>query len=241
MQPITGWLSLVGAAATNAATVGGTALRDDLDRRRARSFAPVLAIGVRISRLPSGGANGTPGGILAFETRTLGAVDSLAVEQGASAPDGDTLRVVLLIDAPRAESVELMGDATEWITTRMQRTTNGRWRAELKLAPGMHRITVRADGGAFTQPRLRQCQRERQRAVAVTGVHQQRMAALRRQCPRQRLGQPGQRQLAVVAHHQGAHHARPIKAASSCCQTCSRAGSAFSRTNRCGSDWQRCS
>ena len=152
VQPITGWLSLVGAAATNAATVGGTALRDDLDRRRARSFAPVLAIGVRISRLPSGGANGTPGGILAFETRTLGAVDSLAVEQGASAPDGDTLRVVLLIDAPRAESVELMGDATEWTTTRMQRLTNGRWRAELKLAPGMHRITVRADGGAWIAP-----------------------------------------------------------------------------------------
>ena len=152
VQPITGWLSLVGAAATNAATVGGTALRDDLDSRRARSFAPVLAIGVRIARLPFHGTDGTPGGILAFETRTLGAVDSLAVEQGVSAPDGDTLRVVLLIDAPRAESVELMGDATEWIITRMQRTTNGRWRAELKLAPGMHRITVRADGGAWIAP-----------------------------------------------------------------------------------------
>lgn len=152
VQPITGWLSLVGAAATNAATVGGTALRDDLDSRRARSFAPVLAIGVRIARLPFRGTDGTPGGILAFETRTLGAVDSLAVEQGVSAPDGDTLRVVLLIDAPRAESVELMGDATEWAITRMQRSTNGRWRAELKLAPGMHRITVRADGGAWIAP-----------------------------------------------------------------------------------------
>ncbi len=152
VQPITAWLSLVGAAATNAATVGGTALRDDLDNRRARSFAPVLAIGVRIARLPFRGTDGTPGGILAFETRTLGAVDSLAVEQGVSAPDGDTLRVVLLIDAPRAESVELMGDATEWMVTQMQRATNGRWRAELKLAPGMHRITVRADGGAWIAP-----------------------------------------------------------------------------------------
>ncbi|WP_411281302.1 glycogen-binding domain-containing protein [Gemmatimonas sp.] len=152
VQPITAWLSLVGAAATNAATVGGTALRDDLDNQRARSFAPVLAIGVRIARLPFRGTDGTPGGILAFETRTLGAVDSLAVEQGISAPDGDTLRVVLLIDAPRAESVELMGDATEWMVTQMQRGTNGRWRAELKLAPGMHRITVRADRGAWISP-----------------------------------------------------------------------------------------
>ena len=152
VQPITAWLSLVGAAATNAATVGGTALRDDLDNRRARSFAPVLAIGVRFARLPFRGTDGTPGGILAFETRMLGAVDSLAVEQGVSAPDGDTLRVVLLIDAPRAESVELMGDATEWIVTQMQRVTSGRWRAELKLAPGMHRITVRADRGAWIAP-----------------------------------------------------------------------------------------
>jgi len=152
VHPVTAWLSLVGAAATNAATVGGTALRNDLEKDRARSFAPVLAIGVRFARLPFRGTDGTPGGILAFETRTLGAVDSLAVEQGVSAPDGDTLRVVLLIDAPRAESVELMGDATEWMVTRMQRTTNGRWRAELKLSPGMHRITVRADGGAWIAP-----------------------------------------------------------------------------------------
>ena len=152
VQPVTAWLSLVGAAATNAATVGGTALRDDLDHQRMRRFAPVLAIGVRIARLPSRGTDGTPGGILAFETRTLGSVDSLAVAQGVSAPDGDTLRVVLLIDAPRAESVELMGDATEWMVTQMQRAANGRWRAELKLAPGMHRITVRADGGAWIAP-----------------------------------------------------------------------------------------
>ena len=75
VQPVTAWLSLVGAAATNAATVGGTALRDDLDHHRARSFAPVLAIGVRIARLPSRGTDGVPGGILAFETRTLGSVD----------------------------------------------------------------------------------------------------------------------------------------------------------------------
>ena len=156
VQPVTAWLSLVGAAATNAATVGGTvggtALRDDVDQPRTSRFAPVVAIGVRIARLPYRGTDGTPGGILAFETRTLGSVDSMAVELGVSAPDGDTLRVVLLIDAPRAESVELMGDATEWMVTQMQRTTNGRWRAELNPAPGLHRNTVRADGGAWIAP-----------------------------------------------------------------------------------------
>ena len=60
--------------------------------------------------------------------------------------------MVLLIDAPRAESVELMGDATQWTVTQMTRNKHGKWRAELKLAPGMHRVTVRADGGRWIAP-----------------------------------------------------------------------------------------
>ena len=155
LQPVTGWLSLVGAAATNSATVGGAMLRDELRNRSA--FSPMVALGVRISRLPWRDNDGTPAGILAFETRTLGVVDSASIETGT--PDGapsttvrDTLRVVLLIDAPKAESVELMGDATQWSITPMRRLPNGRWRAELKLSPGMHRITVRADGGQWIAP-----------------------------------------------------------------------------------------
>jgi len=158
VQPVTGWLSLVGAAATNAATVGGGSMLSDQVRDRTRSaFSPVVALGVRISRLPWRDSDGTPAGILAFETRTLGAVDLLSIEPGPEEPqDGlsarDTMRVVLLIDAPKAESVELMGDATQWNVTPMRRLTNGRWRAELKLSSGMHRITVRADGGQWLAP-----------------------------------------------------------------------------------------
>ncbi len=153
VQPVSGWLSLVGAAATNRSTVGGTALRDEVSQRGRGDFSPVVALGVRIARLPSRGRNDlTPEGILSFETRTLGAVDSLSVEQGASASESDTLRVILLIDAPRAESVELMGDATGWMVTPMTRIRNGRWRKELKLAPGVHRLTVRADGRGWIAP-----------------------------------------------------------------------------------------
>lgn len=158
VQPVTGWLSLVGAAASNAATVGPNALRDQVTQqggRNYRSFSPVVALGIRISRLSGNDNTATPGGILAFETRTLGTVDSISIEQSSLERDHaetDTLRVVLLIDAPRAESVELMGDATSWTGIQMRRHPSGRWRAELKLAPGMHRLIVRSDGGKWVAP-----------------------------------------------------------------------------------------
>lgn len=156
VQPISTWLSVVGAASTNSASVGGTILRDDVAGRRS-NFAPVVALGLRIARLPFGSRNDdTPHGILSFETRMIGGVDAATVTRTEPASvatvDADTLRVLLLIDAPRAESVELMGDATQWVVTQMQRNNNGRWRAELKLTPGMHRITVRADGGRWVAP-----------------------------------------------------------------------------------------
>ena len=153
VQPVTAWLSVVGAASTNSASVGSSTLRDDVGEGRGRNFAPVVALGVRIARLPfRGRGDDTPGGILAFETRTIGSVDSATVDVTPTHADADTLRVVLLIDAPRAESVELMGDATQWTVTQMTRNKHGKWRAELKLAPGMHRVIVRADGGRWIAP-----------------------------------------------------------------------------------------
>lgn len=153
VQPLTAWLSIVGAASTYSVSAGSTAFRDDLGEGQGRNFAPVVALGVRISRLPfRGRGDDTPSGILSFETRTIGSVDSAAVDVAAHRDDADTLRVVLLIDAPRAETVDLMGDATQWTIAKMSRTKSGRWRAELKLSPGMHRLTVRADGGTWIAP-----------------------------------------------------------------------------------------
>ena len=157
VQPLAAWLSIVGAASSNSASVGTTILRDDIAGRRG-SIAPVVALGFRIARMPFSGRNDdTPNGILSFETRMIGGVDSATVthaarERNAIADDSDTLRVLLMIDAPRAETVEIMGDATQWVVTQMQRNRNGRWRAELKLSPGVHRITVRADGGRWMAP-----------------------------------------------------------------------------------------
>jgi hypothetical protein len=152
VQPITQWFSLVAAAASSPVTVGGTMLRDDVTDGR-RGMAPVVALGVRVARLPLGRHADTPSGILGFETRTLGAVDAATLALGAPLAAGtDTLRVILLVDAPRAESVDLMGDATEWLVRSMQRHPSGRWRAELVLPPGVHRVMIRADRGQWVAP-----------------------------------------------------------------------------------------
>jgi hypothetical protein len=152
VQPVTQWLSLVAAAASSPVTVGGTVLRDDVTDGR-RGMAPVVALGVRVARLPMGRSADTPSGILGFETRTLGLVDAATLTGGVPLAGGsDTLRVILLVDAPRAESVELMGDATAWLVRGMQRHPSGRWRAELVLPPGVHRVMIRADRGQWVAP-----------------------------------------------------------------------------------------
>jgi hypothetical protein len=48
MQPVTGWLSIVAAGATNSSSVGSTVFRDDVGATRHANFAPVVALGVRI-------------------------------------------------------------------------------------------------------------------------------------------------------------------------------------------------
>ncbi len=160
MQPLTAWLSVVGAASTNASTVGSYALRDERADGRRREFAPVVALGVRLSGFSARNRTGEPRGVLAFETRTIGIIDAVTAETIANdsltIADTETgrelVRVLLVVDAPRAESVELMGDATSWSVTSMSRTRDGKWRAELRVQPGMHRVVVRADGGHWVAP-----------------------------------------------------------------------------------------
>lgn len=148
-QPVTGWFSLVGSASTAPTSVSTTALRSDFGAAR-RELQPVFAVGIRIARLPLRRGLDTPVGILGFETRLAG-IDQARFTEGIAAAD-DTVRVELVIDAPRAGSVELMGDATEWTVTHLARLRDGRWRTELRLPPGVHRIAVRSDGGPWMAP-----------------------------------------------------------------------------------------
>ncbi|HVZ77516.1 MAG TPA: glycogen-binding domain-containing protein [Gemmatimonadaceae bacterium] len=50
------------------------------------------------------------------------------------------------------QSVELMGDFTGWETVAMARRGRDLWEALLPIAPGVHQINVRVDGGKWQPP-----------------------------------------------------------------------------------------
>ncbi|NIM52609.1 MAG: hypothetical protein GTN78_05985 [Gemmatimonadales bacterium] len=71
------------------------------------------------------------------------------LEIASSSDDLRTLRV----EAPGAESVEIMGDFTDWQPAALERLAGGRWEITLPIVSGVHRLNVRLDGGPWLAPR----------------------------------------------------------------------------------------
>jgi hypothetical protein len=87
----------------------------------------------------------------AIGTRLLppGVIPVVAVFEAV--PDsGD--RWTLRVQAPPAARVEIMGDFTHWEPVALDRDANGRWSARFPIAPGIHRMNVRVDGGPWGVP-----------------------------------------------------------------------------------------
>jgi hypothetical protein len=58
----------------------------------------------------------------------------------------------ILIQAAGARAVELAGDFTDWKPVALQRWGEDGWRALLRISPGLHRLAIRIDGGAWQAP-----------------------------------------------------------------------------------------
>lgn len=57
----------------------------------------------------------------------------------------------LIVAAPGAQRVEVAGDFSDWEPVAL--TRDGRlWKAELPLPPGIHKLNIRIDGGAWRVP-----------------------------------------------------------------------------------------
>ncbi|HEU5170947.1 MAG TPA: glycogen-binding domain-containing protein [Gemmatimonadales bacterium] len=66
-------------------------------------------------------------------------------------PSGPAGREITL-HAPDAGTMELAGDFTDWQPVAFEREGESEWRIVLPIAPGLHRVVVRADGGTWVAP-----------------------------------------------------------------------------------------
>ncbi len=66
-----------------------------------------------------------------------------------SSADGGTARID--VSSPKAERVELMADFTGWEPIALERASDG-WFADRTVTPGLHRLAIRIDGGAWIAP-----------------------------------------------------------------------------------------
>ena len=87
-----------------------------------------------------------PGGALELHSRSRAAAHDLKTWREE---DGT---VLLVVHAPRARRVELMGDFTDWRPLVMHREGDGHFAARVRLPAGSYRINVRVDGGAWMAP-----------------------------------------------------------------------------------------
>jgi hypothetical protein len=58
----------------------------------------------------------------------------------------------IVLRAPRAHSVELAGDFTDWRPIELDPAPGGDWRVVVPVSPGLHRLAVRMDGGEWQAP-----------------------------------------------------------------------------------------
>ena len=118
-------------------------------------------------RLAAGGTRGTEPPRVLLPRATLSATppagrpDSSGSDAAPHPADGpERLAIVetgdgairLELDLPGARSAEIMGDVTDWEPRPLRRRADGRWEATLTLAPGVHRLNLRTDGGPWRVP-----------------------------------------------------------------------------------------
>jgi hypothetical protein len=106
-------------------------------------------------------AQGLPGGryatiALRVTTRAGDALE-MRSRSRASARDLNTWReadgtVLLVVHAPRARRVELMGDFTDWHPLSLRREDDDHFAVRIRLPAGSYRVNVRVDGGMWTAP-----------------------------------------------------------------------------------------
>jgi hypothetical protein len=146
---------------------GGWRTSPDTTSARTWSLGGSVMLTERLALVGSAGTNafdvaqGLPAGryatiALRITTRAGGALE-MRSRARATARALETWReqdgtVLLVVHAPRARRVEIMGDFTDWRPLVMHREADDHFSARIQLPAGSYRINVRVDGGAWMAP-----------------------------------------------------------------------------------------
>jgi hypothetical protein len=127
-----------------------------------RSLGPQLGLVVAAGRAGSDPVTALPGSryLVAGLRLTLGANRWLPRIETPSASPAARFRIgpsrltgrEIRLHAPAAQRVELAGDFTDWRPVALEPASEGDWRVVLPIAPGLHRLAVRVDGGDWQAP-----------------------------------------------------------------------------------------
>lgn len=110
-----------------------------------------LTAGLRLRMLPRAPPSAAPVPVYAAAGSTSSRAHDVAAAWLEIRTEADAM-VRLVLHVPRATSVEIAGDFTDWHPVTLQQTDASRWEAALRIARGMHRINVRLGGGPWVVP-----------------------------------------------------------------------------------------
>ncbi len=142
-----GWRGATGESGISSTTWGGAEASVWLTRGVALvvgggSYAPDL-----LQALPSGRYISAA---IRISARRPPVVNVKAQAPRTYDPKGD--EGSLLFRLPGAQSVEVVGDWTDWQPVPMRRARDGRWTLDLTLPPGVHRFNLIVDGERWIVP-----------------------------------------------------------------------------------------